>query len=54
MNGAGPSCVAEEAHRIEPDQETDDGDSSVPDELGYYVRKDESGPVVCTAFALPV
>ena len=54
MHGAGPSCVAEEAHGIKPDQEADDGDPGVPDEFGYYVGKNESSPVVCTAFALPV
>ena len=54
VHGAGPSCVAEEAHWIEPDQETDDSDSGVPDKLSYYVRENESGPVVCAAFAFPM
>ena len=37
MHGAGPSCVSEESHGIEPHQEADDGDSGVPNEFGYYV-----------------
>jgi hypothetical protein len=54
VNNVGPSCVAEEAHWVIPHQETGNSDSSVPDKLSHYVGKDESGPVVSTAFALSV
>jgi len=54
MDSAGPSCVSEEAHWIEPHQEADDSDSSVPDKLSHDVGKDESGPVVSATFTLSV
>jgi hypothetical protein len=54
MYSDSPPCVAEEAHGIEPHQETDNSDSGVPDEFSHNVGKDESGPVVCAAFAFPM
>jgi hypothetical protein len=54
VHSASPARIAEKAHWIEPDQETDDGNSGVPDEFGGYVGKHECSPVVSTTFALPV
>jgi hypothetical protein len=54
VHSAGPSRVAEEAHWVEPHQEADDGDSSVPDKLGHDVGKDESSPMVSATFTLSV
>jgi hypothetical protein len=54
VHSTSPACIAEQAHWIEPHQETDNGNSGVPDEFGGYVRKYECSPMVSTTFALPV
>jgi hypothetical protein len=54
VHSASPACIAEQAHWIEPDQETDDSDSGVPDEFGCHVGEHECSPVVRTTFSLPV
>jgi hypothetical protein len=54
VNSTGPACIAEQAHGIELHQETDNSNSSVPDEFGDHVGKHEYSPVVGTTFALPV
>lgn len=48
-----PPGIPQEAHRVIPHQETEDGDSSVPDDLSHDVGKHKGGPVVSAAFAFP-
>jgi hypothetical protein len=54
VHGASPSGVAEEAHWVKPHQETDNGDPSVPGDLGHNVGEHKGGPVVSATFSFPV
>lgn len=54
MHSTSPPCIAEQAHWIEPNQETDDSNAGIPDNFSYHIRKHECSPVVSTAFSLPV